>query len=97
MMLKGTKKSMKTISRELGIRYALEGSARKAGNSLRITVQLIDAFDILVKRDRCILDDLELPFDVINDNIAYLSCLKFHTALPKGKLGLLHAAAEPVA
>ena len=43
MMLKGTKKSMKTISRELGIRYALEGSVRKAANNLRITAQLIDA------------------------------------------------------
>jgi serine/threonine protein kinase/Tfp pilus assembly protein PilF len=43
MMFKGTRKSMKTISRELGIRYALEGSVRKAGNNLRITAQLIDA------------------------------------------------------
>jgi serine/threonine protein kinase len=43
MMLKGTKKSMKMISKELGVRYALEGSVRKAGNSLRITAQLIDA------------------------------------------------------
>lgn len=34
---------MKTISRELGIQYALEGSVRKAGNKLRITAQLIDA------------------------------------------------------
>ncbi|MFC2157653.1 protein kinase [Acidobacteriota bacterium] len=42
MMFKGTKKSMKTISKELGVRFALEGSVRKAGNNLRITVQLID-------------------------------------------------------
>jgi serine/threonine protein kinase len=33
MMFKGTKKSMKAISKELGIRYALEGSVRKAGNN----------------------------------------------------------------
>jgi serine/threonine protein kinase/Flp pilus assembly protein TadD len=43
MRLKNTDKDMKTISRELGVRYVLEGSVRKAANSLRITAQLIDA------------------------------------------------------
>jgi len=43
MMLKGTKKSMKTIGRELDVQYVLEGSVRTAGNKLRITAQLIDA------------------------------------------------------
>ncbi|MFQ6116614.1 MAG: tetratricopeptide repeat protein, partial [bacterium] len=43
MMLKGTKKDMKTIGRELNVKYVLEGSVRKAGNNLRITAQLIDA------------------------------------------------------
>ncbi len=42
MQLKGTKKSMRTIGQELGVGYVLEGSVRKAGNSLRITAQLID-------------------------------------------------------
>ena len=45
MQLKGTKKDLKTIGRELNVRYLLEGSVRKAGNSLRITAQLIDAAD----------------------------------------------------
>jgi TolB-like protein len=31
------------VGRELGVRYALEGSVRKAGDRLRITGQLIDA------------------------------------------------------
>jgi eukaryotic-like serine/threonine-protein kinase len=43
MVLKGTGKSTKTIGRELNVQYVLEGSVRKAGNSLRITAQLIDA------------------------------------------------------
>ena len=42
MQLKGTNKSVGTIGQELGVRYVLEGSVRKAGNSLRITAQLID-------------------------------------------------------
>lgn len=31
------------VSKELGVRYVLEGSIRKAGNRVRITAQLIDA------------------------------------------------------
>jgi TolB-like protein len=40
---KGRAVDIKQIGRELGVRYILEGSVRKAGNRLRITGQLIDA------------------------------------------------------
>ena len=43
MQLKGTTKDVRTIGRELAVGYVLEGSVRKAGTSLRITAQLIDA------------------------------------------------------
>jgi len=43
MLLKGSKKDVPTMARELNVRYALEGSVRRAGNALRITAQLIDA------------------------------------------------------
>ncbi len=43
MLYKGTKKDVKTIGRETGARYFLEGSVRKHGNNLRITAQFIDA------------------------------------------------------
>ena len=43
MTLKGTKKKVPEIAGELDVQYVLEGSVRTAGNSLRITAQLIDA------------------------------------------------------
>jgi serine/threonine protein kinase/tetratricopeptide (TPR) repeat protein len=42
MQYKGTKKDIKTIGRELGARYILEGSVRKFQDNLRIAVQLVD-------------------------------------------------------
>jgi TolB-like protein len=40
---KGRAMDVKQVGRELGVRYVLEGSVRKAGNRVRITGQLIDA------------------------------------------------------
>jgi len=40
---KGRAVDVKQVGRELGVRYVLEGSVRKAGQRVRITAQLIDA------------------------------------------------------
>ena len=40
---KGRAVDVKQVGRELGVRYVLEGSVRKAANRIRITGQLIDA------------------------------------------------------
>jgi adenylate cyclase len=40
---KGRAVELKAVSRELGVRYVVEGSVRKAGGRIRVTAQLIDA------------------------------------------------------
>jgi adenylate cyclase len=40
---KGKAIDIRNVGRELGVRYILEGSVRKAGNRVRITAQLIEA------------------------------------------------------
>ena len=40
---KGHAVDIKQVGRELGVRYVLEGSVRRAANRVRITAQLIDA------------------------------------------------------
>jgi serine/threonine-protein kinase len=42
MQLKGTTRDVRALGRELGVRYALTGSVRRAGPSLRITAELVE-------------------------------------------------------
>jgi len=40
---KGQPVDVKRVGRELGVRYVLEGSVRKAGERVRISAQLVEA------------------------------------------------------
>ncbi len=67
MQYKKTPKPVREVSKELGVGTVLEGSVRKAGNKVRITVQLIDA-----TRDRHMWSEsydraLEDIFDIQSD------------------------------
>ncbi|MDP6342211.1 MAG: adenylate/guanylate cyclase domain-containing protein [Alphaproteobacteria bacterium] len=42
---KGQAVDLRTVAKELGVRYVLEGSVRRAGSRVRINAQLIDADD----------------------------------------------------
>lgn len=42
MRLKTTDKDLRTVGKELNVRYVLEGSVRKAADRLRITAQVVD-------------------------------------------------------
>lgn len=70
---KGKGVDVKHVSRELSVRYVLEGSVRKAGNRVRITAQLIDAntgHHLWAERyDRELTDIFELQ-DEITTNVA---------------------------
>jgi adenylate cyclase len=65
---KGKPVKVQQVSRELGVRYVLEGSVQKAGNRLRITAQLVDAtigYHIWSERyDREIKDIFALQDDI---------------------------------
>ena len=44
MTYKGSNKQTKEIAQELGVATVLEGSVRKAGDMVRITVKFIDGY-----------------------------------------------------
>jgi adenylate cyclase len=71
---KGQAVDVKQVSRELGVRYVLEGSVRKAGNRVRITAQLIDATTgrhVWAERyDREIADIFELQDEMTQTIVA---------------------------
>jgi len=65
---KGKPTDVKRVAKELGVRYVMEGSVRRAGDRLRVTAQLIDAetgHHIWVERyDRSIAELFEIQDDI---------------------------------
>ena len=65
-----------TVGRELGVRYVLEGSVRKAGERVRITAQLIDAttgFHLWSQRyDRDLADIFALQSEISGEILGAL-------------------------
>jgi TolB-like protein len=74
---KGRVMDVKQVGRELGVRYVLEGSVRKAANRVRITGQLIDAStgtNIWADRFEGTLDDIfELQDQVATSVVGAIS------------------------
>jgi len=70
---KGRTVDVKQVARELGVRYVLEGSVRKAGNRVRITGQLVDTATgahIWADRFDGALDDIFELQDQVASNVA---------------------------
>ena len=70
---KGKTIEIKQVAEELGVRYVLEGSVRKAGKKVRITAQLIDAptgYHVWAERYDRDLEDIFAVQDEITHNIA---------------------------
>ena len=61
---KGKAVKVQDVSREMGVRYVLEGSVRKADNQVRITAQLIDATQASICGPSAMTDRLQDIFAV---------------------------------
>ena len=69
---KGRAVDVKQVARELGVRYVLEGSVRKAGSRVRITSQLIDAITgahLWADRIDGTFDDIFVLQDQVTENV----------------------------
>jgi adenylate cyclase len=73
---KGSSVNVQEVGRGLGVRYVVEGSVRKAGNRVRVTVQLIDAASgnhVWAERyDREMIDIFDLQDDITQRIVATL-------------------------
>jgi adenylate cyclase len=83
---KDTKEDLRTISKMLNVEYILEGSVRKAGEQVRITVQLINSrkdVHIWSKTYERTMDDIF----AIQDNIAQSVANALQITLKLGEIG----------
>jgi len=81
---KGKAVDVRTVAKELGVRYVLEGSARRAGDRLRVTAQLIDArtgVHVWAERYDRALDDIF----AIQDEITLILATEMQVSLLDGE------------
>ena len=68
---RGKAVDVRTVAEDLAVRYVLEGSARRSGDTLRVTVQLIDAINgrhvWANKYDRRLRDVFELQDEITRE------------------------------
>lgn len=98
----GPSGDVRAIARELGARYVLEGSLRRAGNRIRVTAQLIDALTgnhiWAEKYDRVLHDMLALQEELTQAIVAAVAPQVEHCervrvcALPPGNLSAYQLA-----
>jgi adenylate cyclase len=81
---KGRSVDVREAAKQLGVRYVLEGSARKSGNRIRITAQLIDAQDgahLWAERYDRAMDDIF----AIQDEITLVLATEMQVKLTEGE------------
>ena len=93
---KGSAKSIRDVGQELGVGVALEGSIRKAGNRVRISVQLVDTRSeehLWSSRYDRPLDDIFAIQDDIAGQIA--TSISVHISGGRGPAGLSRVQRSP--
>ena len=92
LSLKGKGVGVQEAARQLGVRYVLEGSVRKAGGRVRIGVQLIDAADSAQIWTHRFEDSLEDVF-ALQDSVALAVAGKLEPAVLQAEIR--RASARP--
>jgi adenylate cyclase len=86
---KGRAVDLKQVGRELGVRYVLEGSMRKAGNRVRVTAQLIAAASgthVWAERyDRALDDIFELQDEITLSVVGAIEPSLLHAEIERAK------------
>jgi TolB-like protein/class 3 adenylate cyclase/tetratricopeptide (TPR) repeat protein len=90
MVYKGKSVDVKLVGREQGVRYALEGSVRKAGNRVRVSCQLIDTVTGLHKYAERFDRELDDIFQV-QDEITRQVTVELQVHLTSGEQARLWA------
>ena len=94
---KGSSKSLREVGQDLGVRLALEGSVRKAGNRVRITAQLVDTSSeehLWSSRYERPLDDIFAIQDDIAGQIATQVSIHISGGQRKGPGPVVHTAPD---